>query len=478
MRNSNSRQSAVFTIGVIVTLAITFAACRKQFVSNGQAPEKMKQVATAYMDKLVTSEKSLLDLPYNQLGKNANLRIFSRFQKLNENLDWSRATGGSKNGIDYMVVPVDEPSQPFKNKNVWASRSLVFYQNKEGDSQVFIVEALSNQNIAFESKMIDISKAAFEKKLFGLATAPADVNVTVILYDRFYYSKASYQFTNGNITVANVKLQNQLQPNSKMTVSVNTVSRRLKTIGLTSCTVCTTWYLVEYWYSPTTGEIYNAVNLDQWDVCISTGGGYGDGPGGSGGSAGTQNAISMRNELKNPCLNAVLSTMTSSVTGVVKTLFDNIGAFPTTIKYNTSTTPYANPNQLGDGAGYYDFATSSYTINVNLYDAGFAGMSQEYMAAAMMHEALHGVMDLQGGGMSTLDQHPEMANQYRMVIENALVDKFGLTQEDAEALSWEGLDSQATGSAWAQLGTTKQLQIIGIVNKYRSPSTSNVGTSC
>ncbi len=452
---------------------LLFIACKKHFKADVQAGDDIQIVAKPYMEKLVKSEESLLALPYSELRKSSNIRIFSRLQKLNKNLNWSNAASFSKNGISYMVVPIDDAIKPFKNAQFEGCRSIVFYKTKSNRIDLYIVEAISKEGNEFGGKQIDIAKSAFEKKTFGETLAPGNLNVSVILYNRFYYSQASYQLSNGSIQVGNLSLKNQLHANDKSKVAVNSISHRLNVIGLTSCTTCTTWNLVAYWYDTSTGDIIDAITLDTWNECVTTGGGYGDGPGGSGGSQST-NAIALNNTLTDPCLSGVMTSMTPSMNNILHDLMGDYGPNRYNITFQ-SRGAYSNPDQYADTDQMsFNWSTNTWDITTSMYDGYFTGVTKEFMGSAMIHEILHAALQANGVAYDNFIQHTEIAEHYREIIETGLINNFGISQDDAAALSWMGLGET---KLWKDMDPTLQIPIVNKVNAYKS-TTSTVGSRC
>lgn len=466
----------VLFAGIVALTILVFTACRKQFGIDGQASAEIQAAARSYMNKIVTSEQSLLALPYSQLRRYSNMRIFSRIQKLEKELIWSKAQAFTANGVSYLIVPTDSDIKPFKNQQFEGFRSLVFYKNASGFVNMFIVEGICKQGNQFNGKQMEIAKAAFEKKYFGQTTGIVGIDVYVLVYDRYYKRKASYQLSNGQVDDGKIILQNQLQSNTRSAVSVNTVSRRLNTIGITSCSVCTTWYLVVYWYDPRTGDIIDAITLDQWDVCTTTGNPYGGGPGGSGtpGSS-SSNAISITNDITDPCLHGVADRLSSSMNNIVHNVISEYGTAQYNFNYS-SRGAYPNPSQYADTDPNVDFnwSTNKWDINISIYDGFFSGASKETSGAAILHELLHGALLANGEAWDNLLQHNEIAENYRSMIENALIDTFGMPAGDAAALSWEGLGDS---DLWKSLQPSEQLNIININNAYRT-RTNGVGTGC
>jgi len=78
--------------------------------------------------------------------------------------------------------------------------------------------------------------------------------------------------------------------------------------------------------------------------------------------------------------------------------------------------------------------------------------SQQYIAAAIIHEVMHAYFRLENGAGA--GDHQAMATTYISQMSQALQDSFGMTPEDATALAWGGLNENVQGvaitDAWTQ----------------------------
>ncbi len=90
--------------------------------------------------------------------------------------------------------------------------------------------------------------------------------------------------------------------------------------------------------------------------------------------------------------------------------------------------------------GNYDFLGSSIHLNKDVLSTS----SQEYIAATIMHEALHAYMDYQGIDIGD-EQHKAMAAKYINTMATDLKNMFPtLTNDAAYALAWGGLENTST----------------------------------
>ena len=192
---------------------------------------------------------------------------------------------------------------------------------------------------------------------------------------------------------------------------------------------------------------------------------------GGGGGSGDQALPSVQywNNVTDPCLKKLVDRVLSSVTLVTTTLNNNyfgnnayyamsyhdaaLGSSGTTVT-NGQTNPsiYTAP----DGIRYIDITLNSDVLT---------NTSQEFAAITIMHEALHAMLLADGAAATNFAQHNEIANKYVSDLANSLFALFGMTQLDAYALAWSGLDVQST-SAWAALDPTTQATYQGIALNY------------
>jgi hypothetical protein len=101
---------------------------------------------------------------------------------------------------------------------------------------------------------------------------------------------------------------------------------------------------------------------------------------------------------------------------------------------------------------------------IYLNSLNLAGAAKEFTTVILYHEVLHAYLSKIGSGL-TQDQHENIATNYRAMISNALMELFpGLSETNANSLSWEGL--QYTG-IWALKQKNEQDAIALRNYKYR-----------
>jgi hypothetical protein len=178
-------------------------------------------------------------------------------------------------------------------------------------------------------------------------------------------------------------------------------------------------------------------------------------PGGGGGAPtapakSTKTVQEIKNEMKDPCLNTVLSEVTDTkLKSLIALLFNStFGGTPGnfTIKF------VENPNLLTENGlfpaqarGYYVFSQDIWVIEMN---PKFASISaKESLAAAMIHEIVHSFISLykefHGGQASSIltdfQAHTFMYKQWIDKMRDLLIEVYGMAPRNAVALACYGM---------------------------------------
>ena len=169
-----------------------------------------------------------------------------------------------------------------------------------------------------------------------------------------------------------------------------------------------------------------------------------------GGPGGIEEVQEIKNEMKDPCLNTVLSEVTDTkLKSLIAVLFNStFGGTPGnfTIKFSE------NPNLLTENGlypqqarGYYIRSQGIWAIEMN---PKFASLSaKESIAAAMIHEIVHSFISLykeyRGGQASSIltdfQAHTFMYEQWIDKMRDILIEVYGMAPRNAVALSCYGL---------------------------------------
>lgn len=461
-----------------------FYACRKDFGKGDQRTAISE--AKAYYATLINSEKSLLQMPFDQLKKNANLRRFARIGKMGNKLQWDKAMDYYRGDIGYTIVPVDEDVHHLHNPARESVRYLLF-SKKDGENMIMnIIELYNEKNQTLGNALNNSLRICAENMLFGEKKPVQQISASVIFYDRYYYNSSSFTIKNGNWNRAKIIVENTNKQFSRIvpqTLSAggrsggnDVLKRGLSTVSpMSGCSVCTTYYLVGIWYDTSTGEIVDTEILDSWDECVDPN--YtpeGSAPGTTVTSSNNQADYNKNviNNLNNPCLAAQLSAMANSLANFVATAQNNENIYmPVNINFADVTDL---PDEThGQTINLYTDNNGITNIDIVLNKNTLPGTSIEYFSRTILHEALHGALLLNGTAWNGVLQHNEIANYYLNLMANTMMSLFpGMSSTDAAALAWEGL--KAT-TAWDNLSGSQQDAINDIITNYRNRSS---GTSC
>lgn len=83
-----------------------------------------------------------------------------------------------------------------------------------------------------------------------------------------------------------------------------------------------------------------------------------------------------------------------------------------------------------------------------------------------MHEALHGMLTINGMKPSNSIQHNEIANLYVSDLTSSLMTLFGINENDATALAWSGLNDLKLTNVYFSIPLSKRLEYETIANQY------------
>lgn len=478
------RQNKLFTFVATACTLLTFLACHKDFLSSTVENASVVRDAKTYYSTLVSSEESLLSMPYDQLKKTANLRRFARIGKMNSLLKWNKVQSFYRDGTIYAIVPVEDNSSHQANPNFESIRCLLFFRRAGDKMEMNIVEVYRRKDVINGANLLGCVKTCAENKIFNENKPVVDLNASVIFYDEYYYNRSSFSIKNGDWQPAKIVIENTSKRFTSASVRTTSVQantgddfmkRSLNTVSpMSGCSVCASYVEIGIWYDTQTLEIVDTQILDSWDECIEPN--YtpkGNAPGTTQLQTNpTNDTKKVNNNLNNPCISTTLNNIANTLKSFVTTAQNNENIYmPMTFNFNDVTTLGSTVGgQLmsmytgSDGVLNFDIS-----LNLNL----LPNMAIEYAAQVMLHEALHGVLLSNGVARDALIQHNEIANYYRSLMSSTLKSLFpGMSNADAEALAWSGLKSS---SAWNALTSGQRSDINNILGAYGS---NNAGTSC
>jgi hypothetical protein len=480
-------KNKILTFLASISIFLTFYACQKSF--QLMSPESTSgvyntNVAKTYYESIISSEESLLAMPYDQLKKNANLRRFARIGKMESLLDWENAQSFYRDKTNYTIVQVENISKHQANPNFESNRSLLFIQ-KDGDKmEMNIIEVYKKNTDLNEVELSSGIKTFAENKIFNENKIIVGLNASILFYDQYYYNKSSFTVTNGIWEHASIIIENtskRISSNSlnNKTVFGNNVSNTNNlslstTSPMSGCINCTEYFTVGIWYDKRTGKVIESEILDKWDECKEP-----DYPA-NGNAPGTSilpklppsDKKKIINKIQDPCISKTLDKINNVLEGFVMTMLinDDIDVQMNFIFEEDITladTVNASFGQfLSNNEGGFNFY-------INLNQNTLPNYSNEYNTKTMLHEMIHGILLYKGMRSSGQLQHNSISNYYRGLISSVLLSIYPqLTSNEAEALSWGGLHNT---SAWGLLTRDKQIEIEAILFKF---SNGKDGTRC
>lgn len=479
----NLLRKRVYAIFAISLAVVTFFACRKNFREGPAENSPVVLEAKTHLSAIVQSERSLLDMPFTQLKKNANLRRFARMGKMEAQMQWDKAQNFYRNGTSFAIVPVDDDVHHLNNPAFESVRYMLFSKRDGDKMEMNIIEMYSQRNGSLGTDIANGVKIAAENMLFNENKAIGQISASVVVYDRYYYNNTSFTIQNGNWKKARIIVENSnrkpvvasVQTHSLNGVVKSDMLKALSTVSpMSGCGICTTYYLIGIWYDMNTGEIVDTEVLDSWDECVEP---NHNPQGSSPGSTVTSNNHNnnnknINNTLNVPCLGSLLSANASRIANFVSVAQNNENIYmPMNFNFSGSSTLPSNKN--GSTDAMYTDGNGILNIDISINENVLPGASREYSLRSFLHEALHGVLLSNGVAWSNTLQHEEIANSYRSLIASTLLSAYpGLGQSEADALAWEGL---RTSTAWGNLPQWKRDLIDEILADHRQ---GNTGTGC
>ena len=147
------------------------------------------------------------------------------------------------------------------------------------------------------------------------------------------------------------------------------------------------------------------------------------------------------NNVKDPCLNKMVNvTINQNITTEINEMIQGVFGNPSYLNLTfTDQVPISQPNRDAEEGGNFSSNGDLTSVDIYLKAATLSGSSKEFIAATIMHEALHAFMDYQGINFDK--QHSEMAAKYLNTMASDLEKMFpGMTDQVAYSLAWGGLE--------------------------------------
>ncbi|HET9433184.1 MAG TPA: hypothetical protein VFO37_05470, partial [Chitinophagaceae bacterium] len=97
------------------SVSLVYMACKKQN-SDENLNVFLASAKNWFINTVVENENKILATLSNS-AEDSYKRRFARMGKLNNRLDWNRATEFEEAGIKYVITPIKENVKPFKNQS-------------------------------------------------------------------------------------------------------------------------------------------------------------------------------------------------------------------------------------------------------------------------------------------------------------------------------------------------------------------------
>ncbi len=248
-------------IWIFLLIGMFQVSCKK--TDSTISPEAGKEIQSArswFIKEVVQKEKDFLQLKKWTNTKDSVARLFSRMTKLEKAVEWNQAKSFSDQGWDLVIAPVEELEAGFVNKKFLRGRAIVIFTNPDGVRDLTIVEVLLKPGSSVD--LIRLVQAGFLNRHQLAADRTGNLNAELLFYDRDYRHETSRRLVNGNWEGSKYKLSIKVGSASK--------SRMMASFSQsTSCSNCSTWYLVGFWYDQQTGQVDDYSILTQWEECTA-----------------------------------------------------------------------------------------------------------------------------------------------------------------------------------------------------------------
>ena len=157
----------------------------------------ISETAKNYMAGLADKEKEIAAQPSAEQPVKGIKNRVTPFTKMNPLIMWDKAAAQQQGDLNYVLVPLKEALKPFANKGYEFFRNVIFYKDKNGKSNMTIVEVLSKKDESLGNDHQQIAITAFENKYFNKSQPISALNASVFFFNEEYKQVASFQLQNG-----------------------------------------------------------------------------------------------------------------------------------------------------------------------------------------------------------------------------------------------------------------------------------------
>lgn len=244
-------------------LAVSLAACsRSDEPSSGADAGKTDAVKQWF-------QAEMAGIAQQERATNFVSKRWARLKWLQQNTKWQNAEHVAHQSGHITVVPIDEVNQRFMNKHFNAGRALLIYSDQSQQRRLSIVEVFTKGRSVPE--VVRVVKQAALNRIGAEHADQAGIHADLVFYNKEYQHEGSFRLQNGALRPTGLSVQAKSR--------FITPSRTVASIAQgSSCSTCSTNYLVGYWYDLQTGTVEDYTILTQWDECTPRDAGptYGD----------------------------------------------------------------------------------------------------------------------------------------------------------------------------------------------------------
>lgn len=280
MKIKSMKQNALLFFVNILAVFLIFSACKKQYDSTFENTSQLTQSARAWLLNEIKNG-SLEDVSITSISARTTLNQKKNWMKqLNDMLEWRNSQEYNKNGIKYVVTPVQQKNKSFSNEDFDGVRYFIFYNDADGKMCMNIIEILSKQKVALKGSLRDIASEAFLNKYLSKETNIENLDANILFYDKNYNPQESFEITHGKWSRNKISLE-RIKSFDKGD-ALSTISQRV-TEGTGGCE---TIYTILYEYDTYTGKVLRWWIIDVQEYCPNNNPTppYGGGGGGGGGT--------------------------------------------------------------------------------------------------------------------------------------------------------------------------------------------------
>lgn len=219
----NRKKTMVFVVASIAFLTVNIIACKKM----SEADPK-KQEVSAFGSPTVSAAQNFFKGTILQNEKKEGLArtkktngggaiqrqtpsaFPARMSKIADLIRWDGSFETAINGKAYLLVPLNEATKPFKNKEFEFLRYLVF-SDKDGSKDLSVIEILSDKGTSLGTNGKEIAQFALSNKLNNDNKPIEGLNASVIFFTGDYMRETSFHIANGNWKFERISFRSDLE---------------------------------------------------------------------------------------------------------------------------------------------------------------------------------------------------------------------------------------------------------------------------